>query len=55
MVQGNFIGTDVTGTLALGNGGGVEISGNVTLTQNLIEFNADFGVDALAGGNFDHE
>ena len=52
MVQGNFIGTDVTGTLALGNVDGVEISGNVTLTQNLIEFNAYFGVDALAGGNF---
>ncbi len=51
MVQGNFIGTDVTGTLALGNLEGVEISGNVTLTQNLIEFNAEFGLDALAGGN----
>ncbi len=52
MVQGNFIGTDVTGTLALGNVDGVEISGNVTLTQNLIEFNGYFGMDALAGGNF---
>ena len=51
VVQGNFIGTDVTGTLALGNGSGVAVSGNVMLTQNMIEFNADFGVDALAGGN----
>ena len=41
VVQGNFIGTDVTGTLALGNNDGVEISGNVTLAQNTIAFNAN--------------
>ena len=59
VVQGNFIGTDVTGTLALGNVDGVEISSNVMLAQNTIAFNANRGVSAttpaqgVAGtGNF---
>jgi uncharacterized repeat protein (TIGR01451 family) len=52
MIQGNFIGTDVTGTRAVGNGDGVAVSGNVTLTQNVIEFNANQGVYALVAGNF---
>jgi trimeric autotransporter adhesin len=51
VVQGNFIGTDVTGTRALGNGNGVAVLGNVTLAQNLIEFNANQGVYAAGNSN----
>ncbi|MFY9608067.1 MAG: FG-GAP-like repeat-containing protein, partial [Blastocatellia bacterium] len=43
-VQGNFIGTDLTGTLALGNGGhGVALSGssNGTVSGNLISGNGN--------------
>ncbi len=49
VVQGNFIGTDVTGTLAVGNNVGVEISGNVTLASNTIAFNASTGVSDTGG------
>jgi len=46
LVQGNFIGTDATGTTALSNfGGGVYDSGdNNTLTDNVIAGNGQFGV-----------
>ena len=46
VVQGNFIGTDVTGTLAIGNSIGVQISGDVTLASNTIAFNSSTGVSA---------
>ena len=48
VVQGNFIGTDVTGTLAIGNSIGVEILGDVTLASNTIAFNSSTGVSATA-------
>jgi YVTN family beta-propeller protein len=58
VVQGNFIGTDVNGTFALGNGDvGVELLGSATnnliggtsaAPRNLISGNNDFGV-ALSG------
>ena len=48
-VQGNFIGTDITGTLALGNGGtgvtarnNVLIGGTVPEARNVISGNGDF-------------
>ena len=44
MVQGNFIGTDVTGTLPLGNATGVQTTGNVLVAQNTIAFNTAAGV-----------
>jgi parallel beta-helix repeat protein len=46
LVQGNFIGTDVTGTAALGNGSGgviIETAANNTLTDNTISNNV-YGV-----------
>jgi hypothetical protein len=50
-VEGNFIGTDVTGTQALGNGTGVEIGGSGDLiggtgagAGNLISGNTGYGV-----------
>lgn len=50
-VQGNFIGTDVTGTVALGNGGsGVELSGDGNLVGgNTIAFNDGAGITIFAG------
>ncbi|MBA3943843.1 MAG: tandem-95 repeat protein [Herpetosiphonaceae bacterium] len=60
-VQGNAIGTDVTGTKALGNGGGVLISGGVTnnliggtttSARNLISGNRGNGIEVdNASGN----
>ena len=44
VVQGNFIGTDVTGKLPIGNAVGVAASGNVQIEQNTIAFNAGAGV-----------
>lgn len=52
MIQGNRIGTDVTGTAALGNLGGVSITGAMNNTiggtaaaaANLIAFNGAEGV-----------
>ncbi|MCI0683718.1 MAG: right-handed parallel beta-helix repeat-containing protein [Gemmataceae bacterium] len=61
VVQGNFIGTDITGTLALGNGdNGVLISGSshnliggtTSAARNLISANDDFGV-LLTSSEFD--
>ncbi len=60
LVQGNFIGTDATGTQALGNGGdGVLVSSvglggsasQTTISGNLISGNARNGIDILGGGN----
>jgi CSLREA domain-containing protein len=62
IVQGNFIGTDVTGTLALSNGDGVlimdapnnTIGGTVAGTRNIISGNDEDGVNivgATASGN----
>jgi hypothetical protein len=61
-VIGTYIGTDDTGANALGNGGnGIFIGGgtndvvgsrNTTVPQNIIAFNADYGVD-LNGGSQD--
>src|SRR5258705_10108593 len=54
MVQGNYIGTDVTGTLSLGNinngvlletgSSGNTIGGTATGAGNLISGNGDFGI-----------
>ena len=60
LVQGNFIGTDATGTLALGNGSaGVLVSSQglggsasqTTIRGNLISGNATNGIEILGGGN----
>ncbi len=55
-VQGNFIGTDITGTLALGNGtGGVRADNNVLIggtvpeARNVISGNADFRDNLIIG------
>jgi titin len=60
-VEGNYIGTDATSTLALGNGlGGVQIDGGAssnviggssTYYLNLIEYNAGYGV-GIGSGSF---
>jgi hypothetical protein len=57
-VQGNYIGTDVTGTLALGNQNGVTITANDNTVGgsdasagNLISGNRVFGVSIAADGN----
>ena len=44
VVQGNLIGTDVTGTLPLGNATGVQTLGNVVVEHNTIAFNTVAGV-----------
>jgi hypothetical protein len=59
VVQGDYIGTDVTGSAALGNGAyGVNIAGNHTLVggsvaadANIIANNATAGVDVSAGSS----
>ena len=59
-MQGNFIGTDATGTQALGNGSdGVLVSSRglggsasqTTISGNLISGNAVNGIEILGGGN----
>jgi hypothetical protein len=58
-VQGNFIGTDVTGTRALGNGTGVEIAfgpnnligGTTAAARNVISGNRGAGVLVTTSGN----
>jgi hypothetical protein len=56
LLQGNFIGTDVTGTVALGNGVGVSVSGGNNLVggtdpgaANVISGNRADGVQLLNG------
>jgi titin len=59
VIQGNFIGTDVSGTSALGNGGsgigiteapGNRIGGTVSGAGNLISANKDIGIYLQAAG-----
>src|SRR5262249_54025112 len=60
VVQGNFIGTDVTGTVALGNGGdggliangatNNTIGGNVSGTRNIISGNSRDGIEITGSG-----
>src|SRR6185369_9117157 len=56
-LQGNFIGTDITGTVVLGNGGsGVSASGNALIggttpeARNVISGNGGFGNVSLGQG-----
>src|SRR5439155_15472716 len=58
LIQGNLIGTDKTGTAALGNGRGIEtgndptnntIGGTASGAGNMIAFNGDYGVDVDGG------
>lgn len=51
-IQGNFIGTDVTGTsaLVLLGGQGLRNMSNATITGNLISGNADGGIATIATG-----
>jgi titin len=55
LVQGNYIGTNVSGTAALGNDGGVIVYDRyVTVAGNLISGNTSFGIeltDRIYGGN----
>ena len=57
-LQGNFIGTDITGTVALGNsntgvvaGGGAVIGGTTAEARNIISANGGFGNVALGENN----
>lgn len=61
-IQGNFVGTDVTGTIALGNAGGIvclddTIGGIAPAARNIISGNRDVGVNdasnvaAMGGGS----
>ena len=59
VVQGNFIGTDATGAIALGNGEGVSISssgntigGTGAGAGNVISGNSGDGIDISGDGNF---
>ena len=62
VVQGNYIGTDVTGTLALGNGIGVEFNSGIGTTigwtaaeeRNIISGNQGVGINSYAGGVFNN-
>ncbi len=61
VIEGNFIGTDATGTAHLGNGGdGVLLTNGATLNTvegNVIDFNLGFGIEisnAFSTGNFIH-
>ena len=57
IVQGNYIGTDITGLLDRGNGDGIQINsstgnligGTATDAGNLIAFNSGDGVDVSSG------
>jgi hypothetical protein len=57
IVQGNFLGTDVTGLVPLGNGGGIQLGeatgsvlgGAAEGEGNVIAYNADFGVAVSSG------
>ena len=60
VVEGNYIGTDVTGTVAVGNGTGVEISvdstgntigGTTAGARNLISGNTQYGVEIQGAGS----
>jgi uncharacterized delta-60 repeat protein len=54
VVQGNMIGTDVTGTVALGNGGAnidVSNSSNLNILDNVISGGAYFGIDLYPNVN----
>jgi hypothetical protein len=59
LVEGNFIGTDFTGTVAVGNGVGVEVTysgssntigGTTALARNVISGNDTNGVEILGAG-----
>lgn len=58
VVEGNFIGTDHSGTAALGNGSGiaagagVRIGGNTAAARNLISGNLNYGVAMFGAGSF---
>jgi CSLREA domain-containing protein len=52
VILGNFIGTDVTGTVALARPGAVGVTvANFTVTGNLISGNSGGGVDIVPPGN----
>jgi parallel beta-helix repeat protein len=59
VIQGNYIGTDVTGTKALGNGSGIAISfgngnligGTTPQARNVISGNHDYGIQLFDAGN----
>jgi Bacterial Ig-like domain (group 3) len=51
LIQGNLIGTDVTGTKALGNGGGIELGSNSAVLGNVISDSAAVAVDIEGDSN----
>jgi len=56
IAQGNFIGSDYAGTIAVGNGRGVFIEeatlgGTTAAARNIISGNKGYGVFAIRGGN----
>ncbi|HET9529659.1 MAG TPA: right-handed parallel beta-helix repeat-containing protein, partial [Blastocatellia bacterium] len=58
LIVGNFIGTDVTGTIGLGNGGsgifstndGLKVGGWTPAARNVISGNGRYGIETSGGG-----
>ena len=51
LIQGNNIGTDVTGTHVLGNGGGIYLASNDTVLNNVISGSTGGGLTDQGGGS----
>ena len=47
LIEGNYIGTDVTGTVALGSGEGLDLMANASVLGNLVSGNPGGGINLL--------